>query len=356
MSFQSMTSVSSIPFFLAHALLSKRQSQFSSPFMYSPVYNYHLCQHDQSSHILAAILRLNLLRRPVSHLRNLSAHLASAILSLDAAGHAHVGIQDESPQHIDPAVVSRQRRIELVRNRPQLRQPCPRHGGEVVVLIVVAHVVCEYVQRAVVAVCLGDRHAIVRVLGLRGDGLVDVVLGNEVACSRVQATGEEGRKEEVEKRLPGIGDFNEDSVEDELNGEVDEMHPGEGHLENTHGPDGVEEDLEGAKEGFAKDRIKDNCFEGGGEIGVQAINAQGLVMRKVVRLATVFMLASPVQTTMPQEGKRGHTLNEALYGTPMGRFAKMAKSLLASGDRKARLCEISWMARKRFWLAVAPTT
>ena len=32
----------------------------------------------------------------------------------------------------------------------------------------------------------------------------------------------------------------------------------------------------------------------------------------------------------------------------------MARSLFASGDLKARLCEISWMARKRFWFAVAP--
>ena len=38
----------------------------------------------------------------------------------------------------------------------------------------------------------------------------------------------------------------------------------------------------------------------------------------------------------------------------MGRFATMAKNLFASADLKARLCEISWMARKRFWFAVAP--
>jgi hypothetical protein len=38
----------------------------------------------------------------------------------------------------------------------------------------------------------------------------------------------------------------------------------------------------------------------------------------------------------------------------MGRFAKIANSRFASGERKARLWEISWMARKRFWLAVAP--
>ena len=53
---------------------------------------------------------------------------------------------------------------------------------------------------------------------------------------------------------------------------------------------------------------------------------------------------------------RGHTLNEALYGTAIGRFAKMANSRLAMGDLKARLCEISWMARNKFWFAVAPNT
>lgn len=40
----------------------------------------------------------------------------------------------------------------------------------------------------------------------------------------------------------------------------------------------------------------------------------------------------------------------------MGRLAKMANSLFASGDLKARLWLISWIARKRFWFAVAPTT
>ena len=38
----------------------------------------------------------------------------------------------------------------------------------------------------------------------------------------------------------------------------------------------------------------------------------------------------------------------------MGRLAKTAKSRLARGALKARLWEISWMARKRFWFAVAP--
>lgn len=50
----------------------------------------------------------------------------------------------------------------------------------------------------------------------------------------------------------------------------------------------------------------------------------------------------------------GPTLNEALYGIPIGRFAKIASNRLAIGDLNARLCEISWIERKRFWFAVAP--
>ena len=48
------------------------------------------------------------------------------------------------------------------------------------------------------------------------------------------------------------------------------------------------------------------------------------------------------------------TRKAALYGNPMARLAKTAAKRLARGDLKAKLCEISWMARKRFWFAVAP--
>ena len=49
-------------------------------------------------------------------------------------------------------------------------------------------------------------------------------------------------------------------------------------------------------------------------------------------------------------------LKVAEYGTPMGRLAKMDPSWLARGVEKPRLCDHSWMARRRLWLAVAPTT
>jgi hypothetical protein len=38
----------------------------------------------------------------------------------------------------------------------------------------------------------------------------------------------------------------------------------------------------------------------------------------------------------------------------MGKFAKTANTLFAKPDLKAKLWEISWIARNRFWLAVAP--
>lgn len=65
-------------------------------------------------------------------------------------------------------------------------------------------------------------------------------------------------------------------------------------------------------------------------------------------------MAADGQIRSITRGARMHTLKDALYGIPMGRFAKQAKILLANGLLKARLCEISWMARKRFWFAVAP--
>lgn len=40
----------------------------------------------------------------------------------------------------------------------------------------------------------------------------------------------------------------------------------------------------------------------------------------------------------------------------MGKFANMANSRFARPDLKAKLCDISWMDRNRFWLAVAPST
>lgn len=65
------------------------------------------------------------------------------------------------------------------------------------------------------------------------------------------------------------------------------------------------------------------------------------------------VLARNIPNTLWPDGEK-LTLKEALYGIPIGRLANMASRRFANAERKARLWEISWMARKRFWLAVAP--
>ena len=59
---------------------------------------------------------------------------------------------------------------------------------------------------------------------------------------------------------------------------------GQWELIDHHGADCVEEDLESAEEGLAKDRVEEKCFERGGKIGVQSIDAQGFVVSQVVWL------------------------------------------------------------------------
>lgn len=66
--------------------------------------------------------------------------------------------------------------------------------------------------------------------------------------------------------------------------DVGEVDVCEGELVDEHGAEGVEEDLEGAEEGFAEEGIEEKGFEGGGEVGVEAVDAEGFVVGKVVGL------------------------------------------------------------------------
>lgn len=45
-----------------------------------------------------------------------------------------------------------------------------------------------------------------------------------------------------------------------------------------HWTQGVEEDLEGAEEGFSEDGVEEEGFEAGGEVCVQAVDAEGFVV------------------------------------------------------------------------------
>lgn len=60
----------------------------------------------------------------------------------------------------------------------------------------------------------------------------------------------------------------EDVIEEDLGADVDEMDSCEGDFEDEYRPYGVEEDLEGAEEGLAEDRIEEEGLEGRWEVGI----------------------------------------------------------------------------------------
>lgn len=220
-------------------------------------------------------LSLNLLRSPISNLGDFtSSHLAPTTLTLDTRCHTDVGIPNETPEHVDPTVVSRERGVELVGDLAQLGQACPGHSGEVVVLVVITNIVGQDVERTVVTVRLGNGYLVFRIGCFGGHGLVHVVLGDEVACGRMEGSGQEGREEEVQEGIPRLQSGDENVVEEELDDKVEKMDPGEGHLEHAHGADGIEEDLKCAEEGLAQDGVEDDGLDGSGKVGVKSVNAK----------------------------------------------------------------------------------
>lgn len=223
---------------------------------------------------------------PVGHgsLLPRAADKTAPVLALDAAAHADLLVPDEAPDSINPALVAGQVVVELARNLVQLVQPGPGHGGEIVVLVVQADVVGQEVEGPVVAEGLWDGDVVLGVAGLGRDSLVDVVLRDEVASQRVEGTGEERREDEVKQRLTRSDASDQEVVECELHQHVDKRNPGEGHAEDEHRAQGVEQDLEGAEKGLAKDRVEEDCLKGGRKVCIETIDAEGFVVRQVVWL------------------------------------------------------------------------
>jgi len=74
-------------------------------------------------------------------------------------------------------------------------------------------------------------------------------------------------------------------VEQELDSNVEGVDLGQRDLVDHHRSQSVEQYLECAEKGLASDRVKEEGLKSGGEIGVEAIDAERLVVGKVVRLA-----------------------------------------------------------------------
>lgn len=62
------------------------------------------------------------------------------------------------------------------------------------------------------------------------------------------------------------------------------MNLGQVHAVYRHGADGIKEDLERAKECLAENGVEHKGLQGGGQISVKAIHAEGLVVSEVVWL------------------------------------------------------------------------
>lgn len=176
-----------------------------------------------------------------------------------------------------------QRLVELLGHLIHGRESGPRNGREVVVLVVQTDIVGEPIEGAVVGKCLGHGDHVAGVLLRRGDGFVDVVLGDEVASQGVQTACEKRRQQEIQHCVPR-GVAHEEGVEGELDGEVHEMDPGEGDAVDGHGAQGIEEDLKGAEEGLSEDGVEEEGFQGGGQISVEAVYTKGFVVSEMIGL------------------------------------------------------------------------
>lgn len=68
-----------------------------------------------------------------------------------------------------------------------------------------------------------------------------------------------------------------------MDGDVEVVDVCEGDGEDCHGPEGVEENLAGAEEGLAQDAVQKDSFKTGGQIGIQPLDTERLVVNKMIR-------------------------------------------------------------------------
>lgn len=118
-----------------------------------------------------------------------TSYLATAILPLNSAQYADIAVPDKAPQYANPASMLREIAVELVGDGVELPQSRPWNSGQIVVLVVETDVVGQDVQRAVVGVRLGSR-LLASYEQFSTSSVKYVVLGNEVAGTRVEGAGE----------------------------------------------------------------------------------------------------------------------------------------------------------------------
>jgi hypothetical protein len=93
----------------------------------------------------------------------------------------------------------------------------------------------------------------------------------------MQTARQKATQDQVIQRIQ-VCEFNKHDIEEYLYCDIEEMDACERHSVDEDGADGVEEDLEGAEKGFSEERVEEYGFEGGGEVGVETVDAEGFVV------------------------------------------------------------------------------
>jgi len=104
------------------------------------------------------------------------------------------------------------------------------------------------------------------------------VLGDEVACAWMETPCQKTTEDQVMQTSP-TSEMHKCVVEGKLGSDVEDVDTGKWHFVDEDGTDGIEEDLEGAKECFAEQGVQEEGFEGGGEVSVQPVDAERFVVR-----------------------------------------------------------------------------
>ncbi len=191
-------------------------------------------------------------------------------LALDASVRAHLGAGDEIVQDLDPRVVTRQVVVEFGCHLLHLGQSVAGYVGEVVVLVVVAHVEGDQIERAVVRVGLValDEH---------------VVLGDEVAGDGVEAETEQKSEPHVAQRLDAK-EVEDGVVEHDLDDPVGHLEAADGLREHHDRSQGVQQRLKNDKAHLAHHGREEHGLNFCGQIGVDLRVALVLVMIQMVLL------------------------------------------------------------------------
>ena len=121
-------------------------------------------------------------------------------------------------------------------------------------LVMVAHIKCKGVQRAIVRVCL---------VAL----LEHVVLRDKVTGNRMEPEGEEGARGQVEERA-GTHRRENDNIKSHLNYKVDHVHGINGLRPEEEWPECIENRLENNPDEFGKRVCEQAALDAAGDVHV----------------------------------------------------------------------------------------